>query len=253
MVVTRPRHQADPLSRALREREARIVEYPTIRIQPPGEPGPLREALEGVERYDWAVFTSVNGVRRVLEELASLDRDAGALRDLELAAIGPSTAGALEAAGLSVDVVPGEYRAEALAEAIRRAGSLDGRRVLLARAADARDVLPERLRDAGAEVDEVTAYETLVGRPDEGDLERRMQAGEIDWLTFTASSTVRNFVRLAGTRLGPTRVACIGPVTAGTARELGLPVHAVAEEYTVEGLLRALVAAEAESTEPEGG
>lgn len=245
MVVTRPRDQADPLSQALREQGARVVEYPTIRIRPPREAGPLRRALKRAEQYDWAVFTSVNGVRHVLEELEALGRSAEVLREVRLAAIGPSTADALREAGLTVDVVPDEYRAEALADVIRRVDELEGRRLLLARAAEARDVLRDRLEDAGADVDEVTAYETLAGRPEEVDLERRMREGEIDWLTFTASSTVRNFVRLAGTRLGPARVACIGPITARTARELGLPVHAVAGEYTVPGLVRALLDAEA--------
>lgn len=244
MVVTRPRGQADPLVGALRDRGARVVEYPTIRIRPPRESGPLRRALEGAGTYDWVVFTSVNGVRSVLEELGALGAGAEALLDARLAAIGPSTAGELEDAGLAVRVVPGEYRAEALAAAIRDAADLDGRRVLLARAAEARDVLRKRLEEAGAEVDEVTAYETEMGRPEDVDLERRMREGEIDWITFTASSTVRNFVRLAGTRLGGARVACIGPITARTARELGLPVHAVADEYTVPGLVRALASAE---------
>lgn len=244
VVVTRPRDQADPLVRALRDRGARVVEFPTIRITPPPEAAPLRRALERVEAYDWAVFTSVNGVRHVLEELAELGRDPGVLEGVRLAAIGPSTAGSLEEAGLTVDVVPEEYRAEALADALRRAGAGDGARVLLARAAEARDVLRERLEEGGAAVDEVAAYETEPGRPQDADLERRMREGEIDWLTFTASSTVRNFVRMAGTRIGPARVACIGPITARTARELGLPVHAVADEYTVPGLVRALTDAE---------
>lgn len=252
VVVTRPRRQADPLSDALRERGARVVEYPTIRIRPPSESGPLRAALERVEDYDWAVFTSVNGARHVLEQLEELGRGPEALESVRLAAIGSSTAGGLEEAGLSVEVVPGEYRAEALAEALDGADELEGRRLLLARAGEARDVLPDRLGAYGAEVDEVTAYETAPGRPEGVDLERRMAEDEVDWVTFTASSTVRNFVRLAGVRLGAARVACIGPITAQTARELGLPVDAVAEEYTVPGLVRALVRAEAGS-EDEGG
>lgn len=244
IVVTRPRDQADPLSRALRDRGAGVVEYPTIRIRAPREVAPLRRALERIGTYDWAVFTSVNGVRHVLDELEALGLGRDVLGNVRLAAIGPSTAGTLEEAGLTVDVVPDEYRAEALADAVLRAGASGGGRVLLARAAEARDVLRERLEEAGADVDEVTAYVTERGRPEEVDIERRMREGEIDWLTFTASSTVRNFVRMAGTRIGPARVACIGPITARTARELGLPVHAVADEYTVPGLVRALTEAE---------
>jgi uroporphyrinogen III methyltransferase/synthase len=112
--------------------------------------------------------------------------------------------------------------------------------VLLARAAEARDVLPERLREAGADVDEVPAYETLTASPEDVDLGGRLATGDVDWLTFTASSTVRNFVRLVGADAGRARVACIGPVTAGTARELGLPVDLVASDYTIPGLVRAL-------------
>ena len=226
------------MSRALRERGARVLEYPTITIRPPADRGPLRDALARLGRYDWAVFTSVNGVRRVREELEADGRDLGALADLRLAAIGPSTADALREGGLEVEVVPEEYRAEALAGML--AGEVRGRRVLLARAAEARDVLPERLRDAGAEVDEVPAYETLTASPEDVDLGGRLATGDVDWLTFTASSTVRNFVRLVGADAGRARVACIGPVTAGTARELGLPVDLVASDYTIPGLVRAL-------------
>lgn len=252
VVVTRPRHQADPLSEALRERGARVLEYPTIRIQPPDEDAPLRKALAELETYDWAVFTSVNGVRHVLERLEAEGRGPEALAGVRLAAIGPATAGALEDAGLTVEVVPDEYRAEALAEAVAAGDGLEGSRVLLARAAEARDVLPDRLSAEGAEVDEVAAYETAQGRPEDVDLERRLRRDEVDWVTFTASSTVRNFVRLAGNRLGSARVVCIGPITAGTARELGLPVHAVAEDYTVPGLVRALVDAESDRSGPGG-
>ena len=253
VVVTRPRRRADALSSSLRELGARVLEYPTIAIEPPKDARPLRRALRSLPAYDWVVFTSVNGVLRVVSELASAGGDPpGALAGARVAAIGPATADALRDAGISVDVVPGEYRAEALVTAIRAAGDLSGRRVLLARAAEARAVLPERLRAGGAEVDEVAAYRTVRGRPEVEDLPARMRRGEVDWLTFTASSTVRNFVEMAGREAGDARVAAIGPITAGTARELGLPVHAVAEEYTVPGLVRALVDAE-RSTREVGG
>lgn len=242
VVVTRPRGQAPPLSDALRGLGAEVVEYPTIAIRPPEDPEPFRRAVARLEGYDWIVFTSVNGVRRVYEELEDRGLGPDALAPDRLAAIGPSTADALQHEGLDVEVVPGEYRAEALVEALGRAGAArDGVRILLPRAAEARDVLPDQLRERGAEVDEVAAYATLPGEPGELALDDRMRAGEIDWLTFTASSTVRNFVRMAGPDVGPSDVACIGPITAGTARELGLPVDVVAEEYTIPGLVRALV------------
>jgi uroporphyrinogen III methyltransferase/synthase len=254
VVVTRPRRRADALSSRLRELGAAVVEYPTIAIEPPEDLGPLRRAVRALPEYDWVVFTSVNGVDRVLSALeGAAGEPSDALAGSRVAAIGPATADALRAAGVRVDVVPDEYRAEALLRALRGATEcLEGRRVLLARAAEAREVLPEGLRRSGARVDEVAAYRTVPGRPDVEDLPAGLRRGEVDWLTFTASSTVRNFVDLAGRDVGPARVATIGPITAGTAQELGLPVHAVAEEYTVPGLVRALVDAE-RATEEVGG
>lgn len=221
-----------------------MVEYPTIRIRPPEDPLPLLDALRSWGEYDWVVFTSVNGVRHARE---ALEGDGGPTEPPpgpRLAAIGPSTARELGAWAGPVEVVPGEYRAEALARALRETGSLAGRRVLLPRAADAREVLARELESAGARVDEIAAYETEPGRPEVDSLGPRMRSGEIDWLTFTASSTVRNFVRMAGDDVGRARVAVIGPVTADTARRQGLPVHAVAREYTIPGLVGALVEAE---------
>lgn len=242
------------MASTLRDLGAAVIEYPTIAIEPPADTGALRRALRSLEDYDWALFTSVNGVRHVLSTLETLEVAPRALAGVRVAAIGPATADALRAAGIEVEAVPGEYRAEALVEAVRDAADpLAGRRILLARAAEAREVLPDRLREGGARVDEVAAYRTVLGRPDVDDLPDRMRRGEVDWLTFTASSTVRNFVDLAGREVGSARVAAIGPVTAATARELDLPVHAVAEEYTVPGLVRALVDAERVTEEVGGG
>lgn len=245
VVVTRPREQSRAFTSALETLGARVVEFPTLRIEPPSDPGPLRRALSELERYDWVVFTSVNGVERVRDALEELGRDARAFDGVRLAAIGPATASSLGRLGLRADVVPEEYRAEALVEAIRRAdSSLEERRILLARAAEARDVLPDRLAGSGAAVDEVAAYRAVPDAPDSGALRRRLAAGEIDWLTFTASSTVRHFVDAVGTELGGARVAAIGPVTAGTAAEHGMPADVVADRYTIPGLLDALVQAE---------
>lgn len=249
-VVTRPPGQAASLTRRLEALGARVIEFPTIRIRPPSDPAPLRRAARSAATFDWIVFTSVNGVAALLDAVRADGRSPETLRRVRLAAIGPATADALREAGLPVEVVPDEFRAEALADALREAAPLHGARVLLPRADGARPALPERLRAAGARVDQVTAYETAPGDPDEEALAGRLRAGEVDWLTFTASSTVENFVRMVGTAIGPARVATIGPITAETAREAGLPVHAVADAYTIPGLVRALVAAEAV---PEGG
>lgn len=256
VVVTRPREQAASLAEPLRRRGARVVEFPTIEIAPPDDPSGLSRAIARWECFDWLVCTSVNGVAAVVEALGSAGREpAGSLAALPAAAIGPATAGALREAGGRVAVVPEEeYRAEALAEALlREMGDAAGVRVLIARAAEARPVLPERLRAAGADVVEVAAYRTEVASPEVGRMTRWLREGRIDWLTFTASSTVRNFRRLVDAAPGAARVACIGPITAETARETGLRVDVTASEYTIPGLVRALVAAESHEPEPAEG
>lgn len=267
VVVTRPSGQADSFARRLRDLGAEPVTCPTIRIVPPSEPEPLRRAARRLGAYDWAVFTSVNGVERLADALEREGRAARLPDGLRVAAIGPSTAArARERLSARPEVVPEEYRAEALVRALRRraadpgrepppwpeedvdggASELRGARLLLPRAAEARDVLPGRLEAAGGRVDEVAAYRAVPPRERElAGIRERLRDGEIDWVTFTASSTVRNFASLVGTDLDGARVAAIGPVTAGTARELGLSVEAVAEQYTVPGLLEALVGAEA--------
>ena len=262
VVVTRPPGQAESMARRLRELGAEPVACPTIRIVPPQDSDPLHRAARTAGAYSWIVFTSVNGVDRFADALEhqGADPEEALAAGARVAAIGPSTAErVVERFGVEPDVVPDEYRAEALVLAIRRhtaAGTgtdvaaedggqeLAGERILLPRAAEARAVLPERLEAAGAVVDEVAAYRAVP--PDEEELapvREQLRAGEIDWLTFTASSTVRNFVSLLGADPGGARVAAIGPITAGTARELGLTVDVVAEEYTVPGLLEALVGA----------
>lgn len=245
VVVTRPRHQAPAFSERLRALGARVVEAPAVEIRSPRDRGPLLRAAGAVSEYDWIVFTSANGVRAFADALGETGGGPALPERLRTAAIGPGTASALaERLGAEADVVPpGSYRAEALADAILEAvGSAGGIRVLLPRAADARPVLRERLREAGAEVDEVAAYRSVpaVG---EGSLSARVRSGEVDWLTFTASSTVAAFVDAVGPDVRPARVAVIGPVTAGTAHALDLPVDAVADEYTIDGLLEALVEA----------
>lgn len=261
VVVTRPEPRAENLSRRLRALGAEVLECPAIRLRDPDDLGPLRRAASDLEagEYDWLVFTSPAGVGQLCRFLdAEAPRelcggDSGALR---VAAIGSSTAASAREAGFRVGVVPEDYRAEALAEGILRAAAppggsgaaapLVGTRVLLPRAAEARAVLPRRLRSAGADVDEVPAYVAI--RPDDGEMEELREAvarGRVDWLTFTASSIVRSYVDRVGTETGGARVAAIGPITAGTARDLGLRVDAEAQEYTADGLVRSLVRAEA--------
>ena len=245
VVVTRARAQAGELSRALEALGAEVFEFPTIEIQPPEDFGLLDEAIRGLDSFDWVVFTSVNGVEAFVERLGRHGLDLRAVpRQAKVAAIGPATAGRVEEAGLRVDVTPEEYRAEALIEALE-GDSLEGKRVLIPRAKVAREILPEKLREAGAEVVVPPAYESVPSSEGKEQLEKLLEDGEIDCVTFTASSTVENFVRAFGEEessqlLSRARVACIGPITAETARRHGIGVDVEADEYTIPGLVDAV-------------
>ncbi len=244
VLVTRA--QASALSEKLEELGAEPIEFPVIEIVPPEDWGPLDAALERLPHYHWAIFTSVNGVRALLDRLWQLGQDVRALHGVRLCAIGPATAAELERYHLRVDLVPRQYVAESILESI---GDVSGQRILLARADIARQVLPLELRRAGASVDEVTAYRTILADSPADDVYQMLRDGEIDIVTFTSSSTVRNFVEkikaVEGAAWGDdlldgVMVACIGPITAGTAQELGLKVDVIAEEYTIEGLVKCI-------------
>ncbi len=248
IVVTRARAQAGDLRRLLEAEGAEVIEFPVIRVSPPADFGPADRAIRRLGAYEWIVFTSRNGVAAFLDRVHAVagDAAAGPLGLARIAAIGPGTAEALAARGLAVALAPSEFRAEALVAAF--AGEdLRGRRVLVPRAADARSVLPDGLRALGASVDVVPVYRT---EPEQGpppEVRRLLERGEVDAVTFTSSSTVRHFVALLGPTARPALrrvlVACIGPVTAGTVREQGLHPGAVAETYTIPGLVAALRAA----------
>jgi len=241
IVVTRAREQAPELSARLRALGAEVIELPAIEFLPPADPAPLEGALARLESYDWLIFTSANGVRFFLERWRA---GAGRPRWLRarLCAIGPATRRALEAAGLKVDLMPREYVAESLLEAFAPY-ELAGTRILLPRAAAARDLVPAELRRRGAVVDVVEAYRTAAPE----DLPER--AGEIfradrkpDWVTFTSSSTVAHLLAAVGApALAGVRVASIGPITTAAVRAHGLEVAAEAERYTTEGLVEAIL------------
>ncbi len=247
VLVTRAREQAGGTAALLREHGAEPIVVPTIEIHGPSDPAPLAAAIVVLRAggYEWAAFTSANGVDRTWDALEAAGADARAFAAARLAAIGPATARALERRGLRADVVATEFRGEALADALLEAPRVGQSRVLLARAAVARDVLPDALRAAGWQVDVVAAYET---RPTSNDvvgrLTRELDAGGIDAVTFTSSSTVDNLCD----RLGPdapkllarARIASIGPVTTATAVARGLRVDVTARQYTVPGLIEAL-------------
>lgn len=241
VLVTRAREQASALSALLRSFGAEVTEFPAIRIAPAEDYRDLDRALAEASAYTWACFTSVNAVEAVDRRLAAIGRDWGAFAHTRVAAIGPATARALRAHGTTVAYVPERFLAEEIAAGLPDAESA---RILLARAdiADAR--LVEGLRARGARVDPFVAYRTLVADADAGPLREQLARGEIDVVTFASSSTVRNLCRALGEDAPalPRRalVACIGPVTAGTAREEGLEPAIVAGEHTIPGLVRAI-------------
>ena len=243
IVVTRARGQAEALSAKLRALGAEVIELPTIEIRPALDYEPLDRAIAGLGSYDWLIFTSVNGVRFFLERLDRSSMDLRALR-ARICAIGPATRAALEALHLKVDVMGKDYVAEGLLEAFS-AHDLAGKRILLPRAAVARDLVPVELSRRGAQVDVMEAYRT--GTPDDA---KRAAAEIFDeahrphWITFTSSSTVQNFVAVAGAAaLAGVRVASIGPVTSATARKLGIEVTVEASVFTVDGLVDAILRA----------
>jgi uroporphyrinogen-III synthase len=253
VLVGRARHQANALSSGLHELGAEIIEIPFIEIRKPQSYRPLDAALKNLGAYDWLILTSVNGVEALWSRLNKLSLDKNQLRHLQVAAIGPATKKAIEQRGISVDVVPEKYVAESVVESLR--DQVAGKRLLLARARVARDVIPRELRKLGAGVDVVEAYETVIPRSSRDRLRTALsnpkQCPHV--ITFTSSSTVRNFAKLLeddtahgqDTRasIGDAKLASIGPVTSATLRELGLPVDIEAAEYTIPGLIEAIAAA----------
>lgn len=244
VLVTRARRQASQLSTRLVELGATPTEYPTIEIQPVEDPRPFDAALAELGRFGWVVFTSTNGVEAFFDRLAEGGRDARALAGSRVCAIGPSTAGALRQRGIVADWMPEDFLTEAIVEGFRQI-DLRGVEVLLARADIAPPALAEGLREHGARVTEVAAYRTTPSASSRERLIEALESGGIDVVTLTSASTVRNLVEGLGGRralLDGVAVACIGPVTAGTAGALGLSVDVLAEEHTIDGLVAALAA-----------
>jgi len=242
IVSTRPETQISTFVTLLRELGAEPIIFPTISIQPIENNAPLEAALQTLSNYEWCVFTSVNGVNAVCGRMRMIGIDPAHLNNCQIAAIGPATAAELERYGVRVDLQPEEYIAEAIFTALAARGPLAGKHFLLLRADIARDTLRDRLIKHGAVVDEIPVYHTVRGTPDPAAYES-LRAG-VDIITFTSSSTVRHFFELLGdTALEiaqNARIACIGPITAQTARDLGLNVDLVADDYTIPGLVSAI-------------
>jgi uroporphyrinogen III methyltransferase/synthase len=237
VVVTRARAQASGLAATLAALGAEVIELPVIRIEPTLDTPAVRDAVASLHTYALVVLTSPNGVVLLFEAMAGAGRDARALASAQVAAIGPGTAAALRERGVIADFVPERFVAESLVEALREI-PIEGKPVLVARAAEARDVLPDALRERGAEVDVVALYETVREEPAPEAIAATMAA---DYVTFTSSSTVKNFVEVTGGRMPDgARVASIGPITSEAVRDAGFEVHVEAARHDPDGLVEAL-------------
>lgn len=240
IAVTRPESRAGELCDRLIAAGAEPIRFPTIAIRPPAAYDPLDRALQDLARYDWVVFTSVSGVRSAFARAADLDIDVAVWHGVRLAAVGPATAKALSEYGVEPAAVPDEYLTVRIADVV---GPVADQRFLLLRAEGAGELLPARLRERGAAVDEVPVYRTIEHLPDPAAM-AALRVG-IDAVTLTSPSTALGLTRALGDTLHDALagaiIAAIGPVTAAAARNLGLEVHVVAEEHTVDGLMRALL------------
>ena len=249
IVVTRPREQARELVELLEEQGALVIQAPLVKIAPPEDYAPLDDACARAGSFDWIVFTSANGVDAFLKRLCAGPGDLRDLKGARVCAVGAAAADHLRAVGIKADVALPEFRSENVVETLRAGGDLDGRQVLLPRAAGVRDVLAAELRKAGAEVTEVASYRSvpiIPEQPGEPDVYKMLLERQVEIMTFTGPTTVRDFVRTHGAEavadlLKNVVVACIGPVTAQAAEGQGIHPTIVAEEYTIPGLVAAIV------------
>lgn len=246
VLVTRAKAQASELSSLIRAQGGEPIECPTIDIGPPDDWAEVDEAIEQLATYQWLVFTSVNGVKAFMQRLWHRGRDARALAGLRVCCIGPRTAEEVGRFGIDADLVPETYQAEGLIEVLKREGA-SGQRVLIARATQAREILPDELQRSGALVRVVKVYRTVVPTIERERVRQLFRDRSIDVVTFASSSTVLNFFQLFdGTRdvkqhLNGTVIASIGPITAQTIRELGLEVHVMAAQNTIPALVQSLI------------
>ncbi|MDQ5987876.1 MAG: uroporphyrinogen III methyltransferase / synthase [Syntrophus sp. SKADARSKE-3] len=242
IVITRPEAQAESLSDLLLDMGARAIHFPTIRIVAPESWTDCDNALAQLQTYQWMIFTSANGVRFFFERLQASGHDIRDLKDIRFCTIGPATAEAIKKMGLRVDLIPREYISEGIVQAFENV-NLQGAKVLLPRAEQARDVIPEGLTRLGAQVDVVTVYRTINSGREKKELEPLLNSGEVDVITFTSPSTVANFMEIMGKDFvlpQTVKIAVIGPVTAAAAEKAGMPIHILQETYTIPGLVAAM-------------
>ena len=246
VVVTRAREQASGLAQELVQLGADVIQCPTIEIRPLDDYAPLDRAIAALGEYQWLIFTSVNGVKYFWQRLELAGRDARALGSCKVAAIGPATAEALRIRGIVPDLVPEKYMAEGVIAGLQAQGPVSGMRMLLPRAAKAREILPEELRKAGATVDVIAAYETVPAAVLKDEVLAGLSDRSIDCVTFGSSSTVENFLSIFPAETLATsgaRIAAIGPITAATLARRGLPCHIQPSEFTIPALVAAVAEA----------
>lgn len=249
IVVTRSRDQASEFSEQLSHLGAEVIEFPTIEIAEPDDYAPIDDAIGNLADVDWLIFTSVNGVDAFFNRIFLLNRDIRDLKGVKIAAIGPATARRVTDLHLTVDSQPPKYVAESIVDEFNKMDAISGNKFLIPRADIARSFLPDQLRAQGANVNDLVVYKTVIAEPRDLRIADKLRNGEIDVVTFTSSSTVRNFVKIVGhenvTGLNGSNVifASIGPITTKTAEELGINITVEAEEYTIPGLVDALLKA----------
>ena len=245
VVITRSRDQASVFAEMLIDRGATTIEFPTIDVVPPASWAELDSAIQTIESYQWIIFTSANAVKYFMDRLRGLGKDLRILKGVNICTVGPKTAELLLQYGLKADLIPAEFKAEGVVAAL---GGLKvkGLKILVPRAKAAREIIPDRLREQGASVTVATAYENVRPTADVDRIRKLFAENKISALTFTSSSTVHNFVEILGqkeykTFLQGVTVACIGPVTAKTAKEYGMKIDVMPKEYTIPALVDAMV------------
>lgn len=246
IVVTRSREQASEFADQLYEYGAHVIEFPTIEIAKPDTIQPLDNAIQNIQSYNWIVFTSINGVDSFFQRLFELGRDTRDLKGIKLCAIGPATEDGIKKYYLHVNCRPPRFVAESVVEELKKVTAIKGESFLLPRADIARSFLPEELQKLGGRVTDLVAYKTVMAQPKEINLLEKIKNGEVHVITFTSSSTVRNFVQIIGEKNiaslnGHAQYASIGPITTQTAEELGFHIAIKAKEYTIPGLVNAIL------------
>lgn len=242
ILVTRTKEQAGKLSNRLRDLGANVIEIPTIEIVPPNSWEDVDKSIDNISEYDVIIFTSVNGVKYFFGRLRELKRDIRILKGIKICAIGSATKESIEELGIFVDIIPDEYVAESVIEKLKEFG-IEGKKFLLPRAKIARDIIPESIKSLGGYIDVVTVYETVKPEASFEALKEVFEKNIVDIITFTSSSTVKNFFDLLGDTKIPERInfASIGPITSNTLRNYGFEPTCEAKVYNIDGLISAIL------------